>query len=146
MGQKITPERYELFRRHPDVFRVTEEHVILKDGRVMDPEDCFTTIMKPLVIIKLHDCCCEQHHLPGTHLLVAGRPGMMKVGNSFIGQNVGFTDYCLYSVWITEEVISPERAKALDLYRMLKEPARRGETVDELLPEGQSVIFTSEGG
>lgn len=74
MGQPITPDLRAMLEAHRKVLYVTDEHVVLKDGRVVDPRE-FERAEFPgerclvVKVYKLLRCTCGRHEA-GLHVLI----------------------------------------------------------------------------
>src|SRR4051812_34365062 len=73
MGQAICQTHKECLLKHPKVETLTSEHVILKDGTVLDPDDfVFFEDWVYLVQKLTGGCRCPgEAHPDGTHVVVA---------------------------------------------------------------------------
>lgn len=105
MGQQISPQNRDRMLRNPHVHRLTCEHVILKDGRVLDPGEFIMEQKKVLFVMKLLECnCFFVRHQVGFHALVAGVVNVFGTGRE---ENVpGPPPGCSRGRWIIEEVVA----------------------------------------
>src|SRR5262245_47781716 len=61
MGQRLTPQQRRQLQSHREVLTVSEEHLVLRDGTVLDPVD-FAFRREPAVaFVKLIQCNCGEH-------------------------------------------------------------------------------------
>lgn len=115
MGQKLDQAAKRTLMAHPLVQCVTEEHVVLKDGKVLDPNEFPFTGTRTFLVKKLARCNCSQQHRAGTHVIVEVYGGQTVLGNVVIGNSTGLHPYCRAGEWTVEEVIIEPTAAACGL-------------------------------
>jgi hypothetical protein len=114
MGQKITKGQREVLSQRPEVKTVTAEHVILKNGTVMDPIDFVIEHCRLWLACKLLECRCQpwKLHKPGTHVIVEVIAERTVLGYR---PTAIMYPFCKDGRWTTEETLTEEQARAFGL-------------------------------
>jgi hypothetical protein len=72
MGQPLGEQQRAALKQHPSVLRVTAQHLVLKDGRVLDPNEFWGWHVPIFLVMKLTACRCARGHHVGKHVIVEG--------------------------------------------------------------------------
>lgn len=104
MGQLIQPQFRDRILRNPSVHAVTAQHVILRDGRVLDPVDFVMEQRAALFVLRLRHCrCWFAAHRPGLHALVQGHVKIFGTGRE--ENTPGRPGVCPRGDWLIEEIM-----------------------------------------
>jgi hypothetical protein len=110
MGQALTYDQKARLGLHENVLCVTQTHVVLKDGTVLDPADLSMGGTRVVLIRKLLQCNCGQHKA-GLHIFVETTGGVNVFGTVFHDPVYDHQMPCRSGRWTTEEVITEEMAR-----------------------------------
>lgn len=110
MGQRLTEEKQEILRCHPDVLFVTNEHIVLRNGKVLDPSEFPLQAQQAIFIRKLATCACGKHKA-GLHEMVPVRRWVTILG-TYIDDPYR-SRMCPLGEWTVEEVLVESQIREL---------------------------------
>jgi hypothetical protein len=104
MGRPISPQLRTRIEQGRGVALVTAEHVVLRDGRVLDPQEFIVARVPHHFVLKLATCrCWFLNHRLGTHVLVPGT--VWEYGDGRTVNHYNSPPFCPNGNWIVEETL-----------------------------------------
>lgn len=106
MGQPISKEMMEELKQRPEVGALSDQHIWLTDGRVVDPSEYVVHVWPIVYVMKFVRCVCGGRHqgLIGKHVPLKGVWKVWADGR----QERNRTDqvpFCNGQGWTEEEVV-----------------------------------------
>src|SRR3989442_566359 len=111
MGQRLNDAQRTELLTSKAVQSASQEHVILRNGTIVDPADFPFSSVKVIQICKLLNCCCGKSHQVGMHVLMHG----VKIRNIFgtvLDIQLAKKLPCPEGRWVVEEELSEDHATA----------------------------------
>lgn len=110
MGQPIPPEVREKLQRHPHVRSITDQHLILRGGKIADPGSFVVEERRARFVVKLTHCPSHSHgfftttkHTQGEHQIVGGMVRLFGTGQTHNLPHL--PTFCEGGQWVVEEVL-----------------------------------------
>lgn len=123
MGQPIDEPMRRRITALPHVAEVTEQHIVLHSGTVLDPSEFVVNRTPMRFVCKLLQCgCWFTNHHPGTHVIVAGV--IEEFADHQQKRRFDWPRFCPKGRWTMEEALPLIRVKSWRASERMQPPSR----------------------